>query len=421
MEERLLDSWSATGKDIASFKKEVREVSACTSTSLLRCRDLKVLSYLESTDPKNLKFYVLDPNNIWNTLPNGMKVLHEAKMPRAGFVARGITKLVDELENNTKMLIQTDGNIYFTSFEMLSTLGLRTEIAGNAMLEPSIERDLLIAKQLNKDEELTAIIRRDGGVKKIFSTLSAKYPYVPQSLCADILERVEAEGKLGAAVGYKWKVDNQFAEIYVEFPDKAAELMAIYGLDRAVTPGLFICKSDVGESSIVVRATWRIGNSVTLLDEFRRKHSGKIEVDEILEGIDQIVFSKYTLLPEKLCDLMSQNITDPAWHALSTSKFRKANKTAVEGVLKSIFKEIKLVDATTKSIEKELYEALCDEIDYDLDYTAYDICMMVMTLPERKIIGMPAAYVTPLAKACGKAPYCKYDKPVKKGSIKLAV
>lgn len=421
MEERLLDSWCATGKDIASFKKEVRELSDNTNTSLLRCKDLKLLSYLESADPRNLKFYVLDPNSLWTTLVTGQKTINEAKMSRDGFTARGIIKLLDELEVNTKLLIQADGNIYFTSYEMLSTLGLRTEIAGNAMLEPSIERDLLIARQLNKDEELTAIIRRQNGVKKIFSTLSAKYPYIPQSLCADILERVETEGKLGTAIGYKWKVNNQFAEIYVEFPDKAAELMAIYGLDRAVTPGLSICKSDVGESSIVVRATWRVGNSVILLDEFRRKHSGKIEVDEILEGIDQIVFSKYTLLPEKLCDLMTQDITDPAWHALSTSKFRKANKTAVEGVLKSIFKEIKLVDATTKSIEKELFEALCDEIDYDLDYTAYDICMMVMTLPERKIIGMPAAYVTPLAKACGKAPYCKYEKPAKKGSIKLAV
>lgn len=420
MEERLLDSWSASGEDISSFKKEVREISASTSTKLIRYRDLKVLSHFESSDPKILKFYMLDPNEIWENV-SGRKVLREAKMSRAGFASRGITKLLDEFENTTKLLLQADGNIYFTSMNMLSTLGLRTDIAGNAMLEPSTERDLLIAKRLDSDEELTAIIRNQGGVRKIYSTLSSKYPYVPQSLCADILDRVEAEGKLGTAVGYKWKVDNQFAEIYVEFPDKATELMTIYGFDRAVIPGLFICKSDVGESSIVVRSTWRVGNSVTLLDEFRRKHSGKIEVDEILEGIDEIVFSKYTLLPEKLCDLMLQTITDPAWHSLSTSKFRSANKKAVEGVLKSIFKEIKLVDATTKAIEKELFEALCDEIDYDLDYTAYDICMMVMTLPERKISGMPAAYVTPLAKACGKAPYCKYDKPVKKASIKLAV
>ena len=77
-----------------------------------------------------------------------------------------------------------------------------------------------------------------------------------------------------------------------------------------------------------------------------------------------------------------------------------------------------------EELESMLNEELSkpeNEIDYDLDYTAYDICMMVMTLPERKISGMPAAYVTPLAKACGKAPYCKYDKPVKKASIKLAV
>jgi hypothetical protein len=420
MEERLLDGWCATGKDIEDFKKEVRELSSYTYTELLRKKDLTILSNTETPDPNHLKFYLLKPDSIWDTA-SGRLTLRESKMKRGDFDAKGIKKLVSELETSTKMLLMADGKVYFTSYDMLSTLGLRTNLAGDSILHPSLERDIYFARCLDSDEELTAIIRRQDGVRKIFSTLSAKYPYVPQSFCADILDRVQTEGKLGNAVGYNWKVDNTFAEIYVEFPDKASELMAIYGLDRAVTPGLFICKSDVGESSIVVRATWRIGNSVILLDEFRRKHSGKIDVNEILEGIDEIVFSKYTLLPEKLCDLMGQNILDKdAKKTLSVSKFRSLNKKTVEGIIKSVFKEIKLVDATTKSIEKELYEALCDEIDYDIEYTAYDICMMIMTLPERKILGMPEAYKTPLAKACGKAAYCKYELKAK-SKVKLAV
>lgn len=420
MDEKLLDSWKESGTDIESFKEAVKNISASTSTMLIRAKDVKVLSNTQSVNPASLKFYKLDPQDLWDT-SSGRHTVCEAYMKREGFTDRGVVELVKELENDTKLLLQIDSKIYFTSINMLNTFGLRTGVAGNAMLNPCLERDILIAKCLNSDDEMTAIVRRAGGVRKIFSTLSAKYPYVPQSICADILTRIETDGKLGDAVGYNWSVDNQFAEIYLEFPEKAEELMAIYGLDREVTPGLYICNSDTGESSIIVRSTWRIGTAVIILDEFRRKHSGNFNIDDILEGIDEIVFSKYTLLPEKLCDLMSIDITDPDWKALTKTKFRAANRKAIEFVIKSIFKQIKVVDATTKSIEKELYEALCDEIDYDLSYTAYDICMMIMTLPSRTIIGLSDTYKTSFGKACGKAAYCKYERPEIKTSIKLAV
>lgn len=420
-EEKLLDSWCETGNSIESFEKAVKELSAATYTKVVRACDLCLLSKSDTSTPSVLHFYMLNPTSIWDVDKNGVLSLKRAQVKREVFEANNVESLLKEYENNTHLLLNVDGVIDFTSINLAPTLGLRANVGGDAMLTPSLERDLLVAKQLNSTNEVTAIIRNRGKARKIYALLSGKYPYVPQSFIMDILNRVIADGVLGTANCHHWRLDNQIGEIYIEFPDKANELTTIYDLDREMMPGLYIAKSDTGECSITVRATWRIGNSIIVLDEFRRKHSGKIDVEDILENIDKTIFSKYTVLPEALCDLMTVNITDPDWKStLPAATFEAVNREAVKSVIKSVFKQIGLVEATTKKIEKGLCEALCDELDYDLSYTAYDIAMMIMQLPERKILGLSDTYKTPLAKACGKAAFCKYDK-VKTPSIKLAV
>ena len=76
--------------------------------------------------------------------------------------------------------------------------------------------------------------------------------------------------------------------------------------------------------------------------------------------------------------------------------------------MKNVFKEIGMVKAISKKNEKVLYESLCDSINPTLDYTAYDIATMVMTVPQC-LTGLPKAYTTSLAKACGNAPYANYN------------
>lgn len=412
-EKKLLDKWSASGSDVESFNEAVKDLSDATYVSVVRAGNLKLLSKTESDVPSALGVFVLDPNNLWEIDPTGAFFLKRGKIKREIFEKVNAEELVKEYENSTKLLIQSDGKILFTSLNLCPTFGLRTQMGGDATLTPSIGRDIHFAERLkvNEDEEISLIIRNAGGVRKAFAALSGTYTYEPQTLMSDTLKRVSDGGVLGKMECHHWSLNNQIGEIFVEFPEKAAEISAIYDLEDELVPGLYIAKSDVGECSITIRATWRVGSSIIILDELKRKHSGKIDVEKIMEDVDKIVFSKYTKLPEKLCELMTVNITDPTWKkTLSTSKFESANKKAVNAAIKSVFKQIGLVDATTKKIEKQLYEALCDEIDPSITYTAYDIAMMIMQLPERRIVGLSKAYIDPLAKACGKAPYVKYDK-----------
>ena len=104
------------------------------------------------------------------------------------------------------------------------------------------------------------------------------------------------------------------------------------------------------------------------------------------------------------------DVTDPEWRTKLVHKdFVKKNKLAVTTAIKNVFKQINLVSAIGKKHEKELYEQLCDEVDPTMEYTAYDIAMMVMSIPGH-VSGLPKVYDTPLAKACGKAPYVEYGE-----------
>lgn len=424
--EKLLDNWSAKGKSVAEFKKVINDLSDSTTMLIIRKSDLTLLSKAEASSSEVIPMYILKPGNIWEVTKTGRSI-KAGSMKRATFTSAKLESLLKEYEDKTHLMLQYNGNCYFTSMNLNPTLGLRVDMGGNAMLEPSLERDILIANRLGDpeneaiDDEMALIIRKGPMVRKVFAALSKKYAYVPQSFMGDILDRIETDGTLGVMDCNKWEVNHQYGEIYVEFPEKADELTTIYDIDEKLVPGLYLSKSDVGECSITVRATWRVGNSIILLDEMHRKHSGKIDMDKLMDDIDKIVFSKYTKLPEKLCELMTIDVTDPTWKkTLSASKFESANKKAVQSMIKSIFKQIKLVENTTKKVEKELYEALCDELDYSMSYTAYDIAMIIMQLPSRTILNMQKAYEAPLAKACGQAAFCKFEK-AKEPKIKLAV
>lgn len=423
---KLLDSWTETGNNIEEFKKIINDISASTTMMIVRKPDLTLLSKSDTSSSEVIPMYILKPGNIWEISKTGRSI-KAGSMKRSTFTDAKLDDLLKEYEEQTHLMLQHNGACYFTSTNLSPTLGLRVDMGGNSMLEPSLERDILIASRLGDpsneaiDDEMALIIRKGPMVRKVFAALSKKYAYVPQSFMCDILDKINTDGVLGVMDCNKWEINHQYGEIYVEFPEKADELTTIYDIDEKLVPGLYLSKSDVGECSITVRATWRVGNSIILLDEMHRKHSGKIDMDKLMDDIDKIVFSKYTKLPEKLCELMTIDVTDPTWKkTLSASKFESANRKAVQAMIKSIFKQIKLVDNTTKKVEKELYEALCDELDYSMSYTAYDIAMIIMQLPSRTILNMQKAYEAPLAKACGQAAFCKFEK-TKEAKIKLAV
>lgn len=412
MKERLLDSWRLHGSNLEDFKKVLTEISEMTTAKKAIAKEVQLYSKNEHlpTSPDKVPVYVLNPQNVWDISPTGQLGLHVGNLSRKAFDAADANELLSEYENSSKLMLNVDGKVYFTSANLSPTLGLRTDMKGESAVCPTLARDVLTAERLNTNNDITFITRQYNGLRKIFAAMSGTYAYVPQSFLCDVINRVTEESKLGKISCNYWDIDNQLAEIYLEFPDKADEIAAVYEYEDKIVPGMYLAKSDVGECSITIRATWRINNSIIIADEIKRKHTGKISIEHILEDVDKIVFAKYTKLPEVLCELMATDITKQEWTTLSAKKFASMNEKAINETIKTIFTNIGVVGAIGKKTEKSVYEQLCAEIDPTLAYTAYDIVVMVMQLPER-LKDLPAAYKESLAKACGQAPYVKLEKP----------
>lgn len=412
MKERLLDTWAASGDDIKEFKKILKEISSTTAIKRVEARSVQLYSKNEHVPAPSDKVpvYVLKPDNVWEISATGQLGLHGGVLNRESFEKHGADQLLDEYETSSKLMFNVDGKVYFTSKNLSSTLGLRTDMKGESVLVPTLARDVLMAERLNNSSEITFITRNIDGLRKIYAAMSGTYTYVPQDFLCKVIEQIEADAKLGAISCQHWRIDNQLSEIYLEFPDKASEIAALYEYADDIIPGLYLAKSDVGECSITIRATWRINKSVIIADEIKRKHTGKIKIEDILADADKIVFSKYTKLPEVLCELMATDITNPVWTKMPHKKFLAANEKAVMEAIKTVFNGIGVVAAIGKKNEKSVYEQLCDEIDPSIAYTAYDVVMMVMQLPER-LSGLSDTYKEMLSKACGKAPYVDLEKP----------
>lgn len=421
MKDRLLDRWSVAGSDLTKFKQILEDMASITRTKKVVAKNVSLYSKNEHlpTSTDKVPVYVLSPDNVWEIDPKtGRLGLHGGALKRESFHAAGADDLLDEYENSSKLMLNIDGSVYFTSKNLSPTLGLRTEMKGESVLEPSLARDCLTAERLNNSSEITFITRHVDGLRKVFAAMSGTYAYVPQNFMCQVIDRIEADAKLGSISCKNWRVDNQLSEVWLEFPEKADEISALYEYEDVLVPGLYLAASDVGECSITIRATWRINKSIIISDEIKRKHTGKIEIEKILEDADKIVFSKYTKLPELLCELMATDITNPVWTKMSEKKFASLNEKAIREAIKTVFDEIGVVKAIGKKNEKDVYEQLCDEIDSSLSYTAYDVVMMVMQLPER-LSGLSNTYKEMLAKACGKAPFTDFDKAKKSTKVVL--
>lgn len=299
-----------------------------------------------------------------------------------------------------------------------STLYQRIDMNGRGITEHTMERNLHIARLLKDAGKCKIVIRSEDGVAKIISIMSNRFNYIRQSTIMSIVKNIDPEKRLGVPEIYSWNINNIYTEVYLEFPEKAKEFCKTYKLKDSITPGLLVSKSDVGFGAIRISGTWRINNSIHIFDTVSRKHSGDFDPEEIIAEAGRTLFGEFTLLPEKLCELMLYNVTDPNWFAtLKHEDAMDKNLDRCCSVIKSVFDEIELGRSIQRKREKIIYKELCNNIDPELNYTAYDICIMIMDIPSR-VTGLNKDYTELLRKSISKAPYANYGyKTVKKISI----
>lgn len=447
-ENLLLDSWETSGNNLEELKKTVDALTKRTQFLRWKSGDIELLSFndrrtLHTTLRKNGKDVIdkdgkpvegdvpcvvstlLSPDKLPSecqslTLDSFLKSYREESVPTK--------ELLNEWTDTTKLGIvfndTEEGNLkkrfYLTSSNTLQTMD-RFGLAGNFLSEPSLERDMLIAKQFEKDYGITVIARKVGETKKVFSILSDKYRHLDQDLIFKVIEDITNSGAVGTVKCHRWEVSNFYTKVWVEFPERAEEFSVLYGLKTEMIPGILITTSDTGDSSFSVCGTWRVSghNSYILASEVKKKHIGNFTPETILEDVSQQVFAEYDKLPKALCDLITVDITDPTWD-LSTTAGLKANRAEVEASIKTAFKSLGIVKAIGKKAEKTLREAMIEEFDYSVPFTAYDIAMSIFTLPERAVfVGKATRDLSNLQKCVYKAPFVDYKAQKEENDVIL--
>lgn len=403
-EKFLSENFYETDNDLEKLRSLMREVQEHTKFQRIRSDDLKIMSY-KCTEGSKLNFYELNPVDLF--YEDGTIKHRVVSFDKNSVLKRGnFVDLITETENNTKFMLYDDFKLYFVSPNIFSTMD-RFGLSSDLLAIPDKARDDIIARQFHKKaQNCTLVTREYNKNKKVFAVLSGKYTDVKQETLIDVIDKISNDGTMGKAKCYKWGMSHFITSIYVEFPEKAKQVQDKYKLKDNVIPGLWLATSDTGDCSVKIRGTWRTKNSITIHQEIKKKHLGEVNPEKILEEVDKVIFSEYCKLPEALCDLLMQDITDTSWD-LTTPSGQLQNRTAIKNTVKNLFNDIGMVKAIGKKEEKVLYERVMDKFDPSMHYTAYDIAISILNLPSR--IAGESVKKANLQKACGLAPYAKYD------------
>lgn len=406
-EKFLLDSFCERGNDLTKFSELINEIWSKTKFIKMSSKDLSVLSVANESDPEKIFVYLLNPreplpgDSYTDKLRSYCRSLEKKKILEKG----DFSSLINEVEENTRVILYDDVRLLYVSSGIFSDL-CQFGIKGDFIQKPSFARDMVIAQQFKSDKKITLVCKSINGINKVFAIRSGKYSCIPQSILLDIADKIKSAG-LGDFICKEWEVTNFLTQIYLEFPQKAEEMKIYYDLPDDYVPGLLLTTSDTGDCSVTVNGTWRIGNSITLQNKVAKQHMGTIDVDEIVKNAESTIFAEYTKLPEALCNLMIQNITDASWD-LSTAAGRKANAEAIEDTIKSVFKQLDMIKLIGKKNEKSLFTQLVDEFDPEMSFTAYDVAKSIMGIPGR-LEGLNAVIERNLRRAVGQAPYLDYS------------
>lgn len=405
----LLEDYTASGNDFESLKEAIKNMNGITKFLRVPSREMNILS-LKGVDDSRFCWYHIYTENF--TDERRPVIPRLSNMGFAQMAGKGVTdELLKEIKDNAFMF-EINGQCYPVSPKVFSTMD-QLGMAGSFLDTPSYERDMMVGRQLsNIGRECTAVVREIGKVRKMFALLGPRYAHFDQMTLFDIIKRINADGVLGNSRCHHWEMSNFFTELYVEFPDKAKDIADEYKLPAPYVPGLLLQTSDTGNCSMTVKGTARIGNSLIILDEVRRKHSGakgNADTDEVikelLDDCETKIFSQFTKIPEKLIELMMLDIGPDD---LSSAENRQKNGETIEGIIRSVFRQLGVLKILGNKNTKTLINQLVSEFDEENHYTGYDIAFAIMSIPER-VTGIAKSHVKNLQKCLAQTPFCEFS------------
>ena len=423
----LENEWVAKGENLEDFREILDTIASITEEISVDVKELEIGSYIglsvnSKTQKPVYRMRILSEDLIQRFERTGEVEKNTAGNTATFSIREDNRALYQEEMEETHIHLVKDKEHYFLSRKAFTQLLDKAKLGGFAMLTPSLSRDVLVAKTLlDMKGNLKLIVRSLEGnddrgnslkINKVFGVLTQKYTRIEMQILYRAIDQLIKSCMLGKAEVASWLVTQDFAEVRVEFPEKADDYTAAYGLPQRLVPGIRLCSSDTGSSSVIIEPTYRISTSFAIGDErVKQIHSGKITEESILQDVQDQVLTKLQSFPEELAERLGIQVGN---EDLTNSIGRRENKRLVLRCVRAGMKELKIFRILGKANKKLVLEKISSEIDDTLHYTEFDIALIIMGLAERIHTASRETKIQ-LAKACGRAASISYMDLVRSG------
>lgn len=285
-------------------------------------------------------------------------------------------ELIGELKNNSMMLFDFNGYVFFTTHEVLGTLSQRGgSRLGDADFRP--ENNLRLARNMKfnmymclpeyASKRCRVVYREVDGAKKVLGVFTERFAPIPQT--ESIKFAVEGfEKELGKADLKWWRVNATDTQAYMEFPEQRHDFTnvqrdaGVVTIPDDVTPGILIRTADGGDASFTVIGTIKVGKTIIYVPAARymRAHTKNVDVAKIGEALEKQVFGEFKKIPNRLCELLAIDVPYPVDALNKIAKFCGIKKILGLGT------------------ENEVIRNIEESLNPNVSYTAYDLAMMFL-------------------------------------------
>jgi len=425
----LLSSWSHECDSLSEFEEVQNSLVSHTRLREGPIDDYNVVGILKIDRQKKLVLITvsdpLKPSHQLNigtiTFDNIKSLLGEKDETAAvAFFSEAVEKKIALQDKQTKQFI-------FCNETLWNTWSQRIHMSKDIINVKSIVTAPFLAACMRGKGNTCIIERHVDNVSFFCAAPSVKYHYLAQNAIQSIYHSYIDNPRYKEVRFAEGKISAHRTTVSFDLIGVAEEICESYKLPFNAIPGIQIETDDTCSEGIFVYGYYRIvrkdkkGNvhnvKVFMKDPVHKDHRGQFDIEDVIQEVNEKIFDKIYELPKALKNCMNTKITPPG-HNKEKRECIKVNKIYIIDAYKTCLNHVIGGEPISKTIgasrRKDFNAKIAATIDATQEYTALDIVLDVMSIPEDKDL-MDGIHEDCKKKFCtqlARAPYTKWENVV---------
>lgn len=248
----LLDGFIVQGSGENAFRDALNDMHGRTELVKTKSKDIIMLSLCRI--PKLQRegygcFNILSDSSVEDFIENGdrMKITY-IPIDRIG------EDLFEEMKEKSCLMMERKGELYVVGEDSFLTLCQQAAVNGKKIKkDANIVRDMHLARGLFTNSKGVTLLTRNDGRKtgKVFAVCAYSHTHPADPLLLEALDNLEISSRIIDATG-----TSSLDIPYFRITNRDVEVIIRLGNSSWINPGIMLCDSDTGYSSLTVRQVW---------------------------------------------------------------------------------------------------------------------------------------------------------------------